>query len=1259
MPQTIHLRAYLAKLDDLLRTNATDEAILHCRHILKTYPKNVATYRQLGRALLYNARWDEADAVLRRVLAAVPNDAIAHAGLSEIRQEQNRGNDAIWHLERALEQDPNNQELLNTLTELYQHYRNTDATRIQLTSGAVARQYARAGRYEQAAETLRSALEKQPNRLDLRVLMAEMLWEAGRHVEAAEIALDVLETLPDCLSANAILARLWLQEGRPSDAQHYVNRLESLDPYLALEIATGTEAPDDAFVLTELDYRRHATEMLTSSRPEWLEALSGSESPAGEPDRPDANLTEARNDVDFPGFEDTSPTVVRKPFVVDEPRLSLDVEDDESEPLNPDELAALIKPTSELESARQQRSEDELRFDDPVEGFEPPEATTSIAARELRTETSPLASIFSKPEDTGEKQAPDWLENSDSGTDHENDDDPLAWLRDPDAEIDEIVQRPGFELLQEQIAEPEPNASDEDDPYAWMRERGLILDDDEPAPPASRHESGVELDESAASEEIETGDDEDPFAWMRERGIEVSDEPAEPPVQDPFDTGDDTPIQDPAADPLGWMQGYEDIIWSEEKPEAEAQDTPSATAAAGEPASDDANDNSPYAWLYETGQLHVANPEAAPTFEVNDDEDNDDYVWLQDESLIEGLDDEAEPGSDVVAAQMPIESPVAPVEEESFDWLKTLEDPAAEAAAVDSSPSAHHPDGQANTDEMNILEVERGTADFVETSGPVDAPTRQEAMMADRLEDMSEQDKNPTPDWLGGQNERPEPDTGTPDWLRDFQDDESEVDAPEPAEIPDWLSELNPEAQENEASAESEQASQPGGEAEFDEFEWRSSIEAQSDAAPASQEASESVFEWHAQPPGEEAETPPVTSGPPWLADFELDEADKAAAEPGDIPDWLSELQPPTQEMPSRQPATPLEPSGGEDSDFEFGWIDELIEEEESSEAAKTQETGALQSPAAEENEGFVWADDFGVETNENVEEAGWLASLSPAETPAPASEPGESGESEFEWVSDVEAADREPVANADVPDWLKELEPETGTSAPVEPAEAATEQEVEEFVWASEIETMESAAVSETPDWLNALEAETTSEQPETEAAEEAAEVEAAPEAEAEPVQEAQPAWLMGNQPEQPETEAEELPELGEPVAPVEFELEAEDAFAPDELAFETEHRPAQNAPDWLNAMVPGVDLDYEPTPEELEEPVAEVEAAPEAEAEPVQETQPPRDFDWLNEIVEEETQPAPEPTVADAADEPAEKPASPFVFSKPPAWLRAHRAE
>lgn len=278
----ISLKDYQAKIEKLLREEQYDEAAHHCRHILQRFPRNAATYRLLGRALSGASRWQEAEQVLRSVLGVYPNDGATHRALSQVYIMTRRLDEAIWHLERAYEQDPSNEKLIENLRRLYQQARNVEVDRLPLTAGGAARQHLRGELYGQAIDVLQQALKRDPERVDLRLLLAQTFWRSQRKVEAAETALDILQVLPDCMEANRILTELWLQEERPFDAQRYLGRIEALDPYLAMELATGEQVPKDTYSLDELDYQQIAQRELISANPDWLQAFGETGTEAAE-----------------------------------------------------------------------------------------------------------------------------------------------------------------------------------------------------------------------------------------------------------------------------------------------------------------------------------------------------------------------------------------------------------------------------------------------------------------------------------------------------------------------------------------------------------------------------------------------------------------------------------------------------------------------------------------------------------------------------------------------------------------------------------------------------------------------------------------------------------------------------------------------------------------------------------------------------------------------------------------------------------------
>jgi len=108
----IPLRQYNREIETLIDTAQLDEAVAHCRHILETFPKHIATYRLLGKAYLEQQRFGDAADIFQRVLSSVPDDYVANIGLSIIREDEGNLDAAIWYMERALEAQPSNSAII-------------------------------------------------------------------------------------------------------------------------------------------------------------------------------------------------------------------------------------------------------------------------------------------------------------------------------------------------------------------------------------------------------------------------------------------------------------------------------------------------------------------------------------------------------------------------------------------------------------------------------------------------------------------------------------------------------------------------------------------------------------------------------------------------------------------------------------------------------------------------------------------------------------------------------------------------------------------------------------------------------------------------------------------------------------------------------------------------------------------------------------------------------------------------------------------
>jgi hypothetical protein len=371
-----------------------------------------------------------------------------------------------------------------------------------------------------------------------------------------------------------------------------------------------------------------------------------------------------------------------------------------------------------------------------------------------------------------------------------------------------------------------------------------------------------------------------------------------------------------------------------------------------------------------------------------------------------------------------------------------------------------------------------------------------------------------------------------------------------------------------------------------------------------------------------------------------MDEAateEEEAAQPAeDMPDWLSGVSVGEEE----EAAALAEPVAAEEA--EFDWMDEAaVAEEEAALPAEDmpdwlsgvsigeeEEAAAIAEPVAAAEVEFDWMDEAAVAEEEAALSAedmpDWLSGMSIGEAAEeePAAVGNEAAQPAAEvpdWLSDVsfaDSAEEEEAIAAEFNeederelDWMSEWETGDVEEAPV--AEA-------EYGWDDEEDQVEPAVEGETPDWLTAMQSErSTIDMPEPAQQEAASEFD----------------WIgdLGDKAAEAQPIAETTPEINTMYDEPEFVGEEELATTP-----------AANAPDWLNAMVPGLDVDYSATEDDkpieqefVEEPVAYRQRAASSEN---------AEFGWLEKIVEEETRAAPA------------KPAKrfDFVFSRLPAWLR-----
>lgn len=223
------LREYIEQLRAHIQARQLSDAFALGRHILRYYPKHIETYVTLAQASLEADDLAGATDLFRRVLSADPENVVALAGMALIHETQNRNDEALWYLERAYEMQPTNDDLRRELTRVRELYYGADTERLELTSGALARIYARQGQYASAVNEFRRLLRQESQRYDARVALAETLYRAGRADEAAQLAQNIMVDAPYSLKPNLILGVLWT-ENAVAEGQQYLTRAAALDP---------------------------------------------------------------------------------------------------------------------------------------------------------------------------------------------------------------------------------------------------------------------------------------------------------------------------------------------------------------------------------------------------------------------------------------------------------------------------------------------------------------------------------------------------------------------------------------------------------------------------------------------------------------------------------------------------------------------------------------------------------------------------------------------------------------------------------------------------------------------------------------------------------------------------------------------------------------------------------------------------------------------------------------------------------------------
>ena len=196
------------------------EAEIALRRSLELHPTNPAAMRLLGKALVSQARPEEAVSVFKRVVAIEPLTAGNHTLLADALRQSGLHEDAIEVRKQVLSLRPDDASVWMSLGIQYQEVGQISesiealerAEKLRRTSGMIrgnlGAAYIQAGRYEEALEQLVGALKAEPNRPEWRRNLIIALVALGRHVEARSEAILFLGQDPTDERRQAVLREL-------------------------------------------------------------------------------------------------------------------------------------------------------------------------------------------------------------------------------------------------------------------------------------------------------------------------------------------------------------------------------------------------------------------------------------------------------------------------------------------------------------------------------------------------------------------------------------------------------------------------------------------------------------------------------------------------------------------------------------------------------------------------------------------------------------------------------------------------------------------------------------------------------------------------------------------------------------------------------------------------------------------------------------------------------------------------------------------
>ncbi len=163
---------------------------------------------------------------LRAVTSAEPSNAEARAAQARVFQRRGDTDRARMAARQAVELIPNDPAVLDSALEIL----NVEPDSLDTSAAVLARVHLNCGWPDLAERHARVAVSESPERVDVRLTLAEALWRLGR-LRACEAECRVVaDQAEECVRAAVMRAHILSERGRTAEGQELLDRIGRVDP---------------------------------------------------------------------------------------------------------------------------------------------------------------------------------------------------------------------------------------------------------------------------------------------------------------------------------------------------------------------------------------------------------------------------------------------------------------------------------------------------------------------------------------------------------------------------------------------------------------------------------------------------------------------------------------------------------------------------------------------------------------------------------------------------------------------------------------------------------------------------------------------------------------------------------------------------------------------------------------------------------------------------------------------------------------------